>query len=353
MGGNSVTELMKEKILNGIEDEYLSEAMDYVKGYKVRKERLFILLGRMAARVAIIIVIAFSSLSIAVAAGNVPAYNLLYSLYPDIAAKLMSVNASCEDGGIRMEVEGVSINGNFAYVYISMQDLEGKRIDESIDLFDSYSIHTNADEISGCTLVDFDKQNRKAMFLITVQNMDDTPIEGEVMIFSVSKFLSGKSEMRGELTQIYLNSLSSVTETQAEEDLNIRGRSYTDGEAAEEMTKKYLCVDSTKSFVPTPGVTVTNYGFINDKLHVQVHYEDITQFDNHGYIYLTRSNTKKVLPKCSIAFWDEEKKGSYEEYIFDINSNELKECQIYGHFFTCQNLVTGNWKVKFAIENRN
>ena len=131
-----MNELIKEKILDGIEDKYLSEAMDYAKIHKVKKQRLIHVLGRMAACFAIIIGLSVSSLSIAVAAGNMAAYDVLYAIYPDIAIKLMPVNASCEDGGIRMEVEGVSIQDSCAYVYISMHDLEGKYIDESIDLFD-------------------------------------------------------------------------------------------------------------------------------------------------------------------------------------------------------------------------
>ncbi len=348
-----MNELIKEKILDGIEDKYLSEAMDYAKSHKVKKQRLISVLGRMVACFAIIIGLSVFSLSIAVAAGNMDAYDVLYARYPDIAVKLMPVNASCEDGGIRMEVEGVSIQDNCAYVYISMHDLEGKYIDESIDLFDSYSIHTNADQIGGCTLVDFDKVNRKATFLITVRNMDGTAIEGSAMIFSVSQFLTGKSEMQEELTQISLNAISEVTETQMEKCLNIRGGSYTDGYTAEEMKQEYLCVDESKLFVPTPGVTVTNYGFINDKLHVQVYYEDILQFDNHGYIYLVGRDGKEVLPGSSTAFWDEERRGSYEEYIFDISVAELSQYAIYGHFFTCQNLVKGDWEVKFTIENQN
>lgn len=348
-----MNELIKEKILDGIEDKYLSEAMDYAKIHKVKKQRLIHVLGRMVACFAIIIGLSVSSLSIAVAAGNMAAYDVLYAIYPDIAIKLMPVNASCEDGGIRMEVEGVSIQDSCAYVYISMHDLEGKYIDESIDLFDSYSIHTNADQIGGCTLVDFDSGTRKATFLITIQNMDGTPIEGSAMTFSVSQFLTGKSEIQEELTQISLDAISEVTETEREESLNIRGGSYTDGYAVEGMKQEYLCVDDSKLFVPTPGVTVTNYGFINNKLHVQVYYEDILQFDNHGYIYLVGRDGKEVLPVSSTAFWDEERKGSYEEYIFDISADEINEYAIYGHFFTCQNLVKGDWKVSFTIENQN
>ena len=348
-----MTELIKEKILDGIEDRYLSEAADHAKIHKVEKQRLISALGRMAACLAIIIGLSISSLSIAVAAGNMAAYDVLYAIYPDIAVKLMPISASCEDGGIRMGVEGVSIQDSCAYVYISMHDPEGKYIDKSIDLFDSYSIHTNADQIGGCTLVDFDEVNRKATFLITVQNMDGTPIEGSAMTFSVSRFLTGKNETQEELTQISPDAIFEVTETQREEGLNIRGGSYTDGYAVEGMKQEYLCVDESKLFVPTPGVTVTNYGFINNKLHVQVYYENIVQFDDHGYIYLVGGDGKEILPESSIAFWDEEGKGSYEEYIFDISADKINQYAIYGHFFTCRNLVEGDWKVSFTIEDQN
>ena len=37
-----MNELIKEKILDGIEDKYLSEAMDYAKIHKVKKQRLIV-----------------------------------------------------------------------------------------------------------------------------------------------------------------------------------------------------------------------------------------------------------------------------------------------------------------------
>lgn len=347
-----MTELLKEKILDGIEDKYLNEAMNYSQNHKFREKRFIAVFEKMVASVVVIIGLSFSSLVIATSAGNMTAYDVLYTLYPNIAVKLLPVNVCCEDEGIRMEVEGVSVEDDCAYVYISMQDLQGKRIDESIDLFDSYSIHTNADQIGGCSLVNFDEENRKATFLITVQHMDGTSIEGECVTFSVSKFLTGKKEIQEELTQISVDSISEVTETQTEEGLSIRGGSYADGETDEKMERKYLYVDHSKSFVPTSGVIVTNYGFINDKLHVQVHYEDILQFDNHGYIYLLDTDGNMVLPKGNRSFWDEEGKGSYEEYMFDVSAETIGKYTIHGHFFTCQNLVKGDWEVKLVIEKR-
>lgn len=346
-----MTELIKEKILGDIEDKYLKETIAYMSEEKGKKQRVITTLGRMVAGLLLIVGLSLSSLTIAVAKGSIAAYDVLYAIYPEIAAKLMPVKVSCEDSGIRMEVEGVSVQDNQAYVYISMQDMEGEYIDGSIDLYDSYRIHTNADQIGGCTLIDFDEEDRKATFLITIQNMDGSAIEGSAMTFSVSKFLAGKGEMEEELTQIPLNELSEVTEMQTGEKLNIRGASYAYGKGAEERAKEYLCVDESKRFVPTPGVTVTNYGFINNELHVQVYYEDILQFDNHGSIYLSHAERGELFPESSTAFWDEVKKGSYEEYIFNIGAEEVKEYAIYGYFVTCQTLVEGDWEVTFTVKN--
>ena len=341
-----MTELFKEKILNGMEDIYLNEAIEYE--IKRKEKRVILIFVRIAACIMIIFGVSCSSLFLAVAAGNMTAYDVLYVLYPKIAVKLTPVYESCEDEGIRMAVEGIAIQDNCAYIYISMQDLEGRGIDESIDLFDSYSIHTNADQIGGCTLIDFDEENKKATFLIVIQNMDGSPVEGSVMTFSVSKILTEKKEMQAELTQICLDAIQEVTETRTEESLDIRGGSYREGYA--EMSGKYLCVDDSKLFGPIPGVVVTNYGLVNDKLHVQVYYEDILKYDNHGYIYLSEAEGNKVLSEYSTAFWDEEKQGGYEEYIFNISTDMLEKYKVYGHFFICQNLVEGDWKVRVRIE---
>ena len=77
-----MTDLMKEKILDGIEDKYLSEAMDYVKKHNVKNPKWIRMLGKAAACLVIIMGLSVSSLSIAVAAGNMAAYNVLYSIYP-------------------------------------------------------------------------------------------------------------------------------------------------------------------------------------------------------------------------------------------------------------------------------
>ena len=108
------------------------------------------------------------SLPAAVAAGSIPAYDLLHSLFPKTAERLTPVQLSCEDNGIRMETEAVYVYGDTAEIYLSLQDLTGSRIDETTDLFDSYSIRLSGSGsgIGTCSRISFDPETGKVFFLV-------------------------------------------------------------------------------------------------------------------------------------------------------------------------------------------
>lgn len=337
---------MSEKILANIDDKFICEVLDDVrKNNKKKPYKGLNSVGRVAACLGMVLVLSTLSLSAAAAAGNATAYNILYSLYPDIAVKLAPVKATCESNGIKMEVESIYVHEEEANIYISMQDVTGDRIDETIDLFDSYSIHTNGDQVGGCAFVSYDAEDRIATFLISIRQREGNKIKGGNMTFSVSKFLSGKVEIDEKLQHISLDAIPILTDADVQTDVEIRGGSGGWG-------NKYLIPDEEQSFSPIDGVTVTAYGFVDNKLHIQVHYEDILKYDNHGYIYWRDAEGNANTKYDSVAFWDEDKVSGYEEYVYDISpEDDLSGLSAWGHFFTCNNLTTGDWKVTFPIEN--
>ena len=74
----------------------------------------------------------------------------------------------------------------------------------------------------------------------------------------------------------------------------------------------------------------------------------------HGEVYLVDNKNDTVECESTVAFWDEEEIGSYEEYIFDISpETDLEEYELYGDFVTCNSLTAGNWEVTFPLENVN
>lgn len=333
-----------ESAITNIDDKYVDETIKFLNNKSLAGKGTHTMVKRAAVCVAASLVLVFGGVTAAVMAGNAGAYAILYSIYPDIANKLVPVNVSCVDNGIKMSVEAVNVEENNVDIYISLHDIEGEMFDESVDLFDSYSIHTNADKILGCSPVSYDSEDKTATFLISI--MQDEIISGRYLSFSVSKILTGKSKLTIELPQIM----------QAEETDNVMklGDVSLRGAGGVNYTEKkndsfILKTNENQYYSPTKGVTVTAYGFVDGKLHIQTYYDDILKYDNHGSIYLKKGEDT-IYPVCNYSFWDEDRKGSFDEYIFDISLDDLQNYSIIGNFVTCDTLIEGNWKVSFPIE---
>ena len=104
------------------------------------------------------------------------------------------------------------------------------------------------------------------------------------------------------------------------------------------------------SFSPVQGAEITAAGYVDGLLHIQVHYDDILAYDNHGDVYLTDTDGKVIDALYSLSFWDESHEGSYQEYIFDIPSDSLSDYKLAGYFVTCDTLIRGDWQITFPLE---
>lgn len=336
-----------EQIISGLDNDYITEAIDY------KSDKNSMLLGgylkKVAAAALMVSLLGISGITVAAACGYTPAVEILSKLYPDFAKQLRPVNESCTDNDIEMKVEGVYVEDNVAKVYISMRDLTGDRIDETMDLFDSYSIYTDGDQIGGCEFVAYDDVNHMAYFLITLQNEKGNPIKGKYMTFRVSRFLSHKRTTDSTLAEIDLNELPLNPEIRNVDDepLYFRGGSRDSGR------NNILQYNDTQAFSPVEGVQVTAWGIMEGELHIQVYYEDISTFDNHGYILLKdlKAAEEYVYPE-TYAYFDSDRVGSYEEYVFDLGAEaDWNAYSLEAKFWTCTSLTEGNWEVAFPVEN--
>ncbi len=280
-----------------------------------------------------------------------PIYLMVYRVSPSLAQMLKPVQLSCEDNGIRMKVLSAAVYENEAAIYISLQDLtDQNRIDETSDLFDSYHINRAFDSSASCNRVSFDEKTGIATFLINISQWNDQEIGGDKITFYFTEILSNKSEFEGELTELDLNSVTEAKETQTPESFRGGGGKELDYESRFDL--KYLVPVDGGLFSPVDGVTVTNIGFVDGKLHVQLYFEDISSYDNHGYIEMCDKDGNRA-ESCNFSFWDDKKVGSYEEIIYDISPEDIKNYTAFGYFVTCKNLTEGYWQVTFPLENMN
>ena len=74
--------------------------------------------------------------------------------------------------------------------------MTGDRIDETTDLFDSYSIHTTADSMSGCESVSYDKETKtKTSIQISHEEKRLKEFKDELEAYSDEKIEELKKEI--------------------------------------------------------------------------------------------------------------------------------------------------------------
>ncbi len=281
-----------------------------------------------------------------IAGGAIPFYDILYTVSPRTAQYFKPVQMSCEDEGIRMEVVATYIHENTAEIYISMQDLEGGRIDETTDLFDSCSINTPYNSIGHCEKVSYDSETATVTFLITISHMGEQAVEGDKITFSVGQFISQKEEFDAVIPDIDLTSAEKVAAVQS---VKPRGKSFI-GEPEDEDIADVALQTNGVLCTPIAGVHVTGMGYVDDLLHIQVCYGNIMETDNHGWLFLKNKETGEENGGIgSISFLAEDGSG-YQDYIFDnVRFEDLGNYELYGMFVTSGNRTEGDWSVTFPL----
>ncbi len=321
-----------------IDDKYIEEARTkpYSRGRRPLRRVIAV-----AAAALLCVLLGVAGVSALAAADDESAYELLYSVTPGIAQMLKPVRMACEDNGVRMYVESAGVNGSEATVLVSLRDLEGDRVDETTDLFDSYSIRRPFDSSASCEMIGYNDETKTASYLVTITRTDDRNIPGGKVTFSVACFLSGKEEHTVLLP-------SDPVET--EEALLLENPPFRGGSGEDFAALSAGCVLAPGLISDlSEGVQLTAMGFIDGRLHLQVHYEDILHTDNHGFIYLLDADGNRTECVASTSFWDEENSGSYEEYVFDIGPEEYDGYTICGDFTTASRLTEGHWQVTFPL----
>ncbi len=326
--------------MDGVRDEYIAEAAMPPAKKPVRLRRAVVI----ALAAALCLMLALPAL-----AANDASYELMYALAPALAQRLKPVQLSCEDGGIEMEIVAAAAEGDTAEAYIALRDLTGNRIDETTDLFDSWSFHTPFDSSGTCELESYDEATRTALFYVRMSTMsgeDIRPEDGKIT-FSVRRFLSHKKAAEGVDLSPVISAMPDTPETQTE--MQLRGGGGPGNGFSETLIPCLVPADEPL-LIPADGAAVTGAGYVDGRLHIQVYYEDILHTDNHGFVYYIGADGETVYSDLSLSLWDEAQTGSYEEYIFDLPAEALDNVAFYGDFYTCCHLTEGNWQVTFPLE---
>ncbi len=328
--------------MSELDSKYIDEALNYKQ--KAKKPG-WIKWWAMAACLFPVFTISVPAFA---AADFDPVYNLLYTVSPTIAQKLKPVRMSCEDNGIEFTVISAYVEGSEAKIFISVKDLDGDRIDETTDLFDSFSINTPFDCSSSCENISYDTETKTATFLISISQWNEQDITGEKITFRVREILSKKQKYDAVLPDLDMNKISTAPETITPTYiLGAGGTNYS------EVEDNFHALKTTGILCsPVDGVDLTAMGYVDGKLHIQVKYENVLKTDNHGYIYFQNDKGEEIFCIASVTFsTDDEYQERYVEYVYDLSDVDLIEYEAYGYFVTSDTHIAGNWSVTFPLES--
>lgn len=301
---------------------------------------------------------------VAAAASVFPGFETFISrVGEDVRQLVQPVNLDVTQAGIRMEVIAAVHDGDTAVAYLSLQDMEGDRIDESTEL---YACGFGSSNFSFGQMVYYDAETRTATFRLERVFADD-PSQNKVTV-TVNSILSGTYSFNSVDTGLTLASIKEANPTPQTLRINTVGSVGMSHGADEAQNQKLWASLDTDSFtVLSPeepinleqpsGITLTGAGVVDDMLHVQ---HSPQGMERYSYLDLfldyPGASGETLLPSAYIEFGDVQQADdrdyySHTEYIFPLPQNVpdeevrlLASGQAYHHY------IPGNWQVTFVLD---
>ena len=354
MSARKEAEFSAESLKRIKQDVYQRAGLVTVK-LPVRSKRTRRNLGRKAGIAGSVVLALVVAAGAANASGWIDLSRVLGYIGADRVGLLKSINQSSEDQGIVMNVLGAVRDGESAEIYVSLQDKAGHRIDPTLDIYDFFVEGASS---HNAQTIHYDSRTGQATvrFLVTgkMQNR---------MTLRITSFLRGAHKDENYDPRLDLTHLLKSQSSQSYEVLkNLDGVVGMGGPKmpeAKDMDELHV-LPLNKVSVPLPGmvwIKISNIGFVDGKLHIQVNREGKMAPYNHGYFYFSDKETSSEtdydysISRGRYNNADGSWAGDYEEYVFDISSmKQLEQLKLQGYFVEYEDWVQGNWEVTFDLD---
>ena len=294
-------------------------------------------------------------------------YELMYLAPPSVAEPFTPVEIYDESIGIKLCVVAIDISGNTAKIYITLEDLTGNRIDETITI-DSYNVEGIGTAVLGSEFYGYEEDLKKATFMITIQDFENEDIKQSItdqLTFTLKEFNRENQGYGYEdkfKTPIQLESMVS--------DLN--GTKEVRAMGASGDYKKYneheVFDGPATTIVPNiepvslgvEGFNLIGAAYKDGRLHLQTEVSTGNIYNDYDYLYLVKKGEITDI-NClySVGFANYDYMPTeddtlfplrYSEYVFDIPKDEIANYDVYGMFSIEGKVVEGNWEVSFPLE---
>lgn len=307
--------------------------------------------------------------AVPVMAAHVPAVAVvLEQLSPELARMLVPVELSCTDNGIRMQVEAVVQSEEEILAYLTVQDLEADRVDETLDLYDyvidGYHTFTH-------NMVSYDAEQKKALLELRAYHGDLAAPSKTVL--QVNSFLS--KEQVYEQVPVAVQGAAERPETMQVQSTGGGGELFAElAKLSDEeglLDIQVLKPGEAQALREDIGfVQITGIGYVDGVLHIQTRWDD--SVDNHGYLTARTADGREVYASNASFYLNADylnadylnvdgtpastlgegaDRQSYIEYEFAIPPEELAQWQISATLFAEHCYTEGHWKVSFRADS--
>ena len=277
------------------------------------------------------------------AAKNDDVKDFLWYISPDLAALLEPIESTVEHGGIKMDIVSAMQDEDMAVVYVTMQDLEKNRIDETLDIYDYFMTKGRSFTVER---MGYDATTKTALVRFMSFNGSST----DNFKLKIRSFLSDKSVLEDVAFPL---DLQDVKEQQTEllPDDTIRG---VGGESPEGDVYVLPAGNLKIQTQLYDRMKITNIGLHHDKLYVQTEWS-VNNAIEHAEFYLVNQAGQKIDATVNYSY-GRDKQGTpiyaynYQEDVFDVKDIDLAAYELQAKIYTAGQYVEGDWEATFKLE---
>ena len=259
--------------------------------------------------------------------------------------ELIPVGESVEKNGVRIEMISGLVRGTDAWIYYTVEDLEGKYDDCSLDV----SLRSNIGDLEWYApkTLYHDLKAHKYYNLVHVHYEDMVNTNEREIILTLDGLyflqtgwadLSGlAAECNGEAKNV-----TTAPSDVCHSDYQHEGRDLTEEE------KKILDCSEPMNLQVAPGITVNGIGWIDGKLHVQLKMDS----NDYRYAYLLMDGQEYYFADRNLSYsplrWYTGS-TSYEEYVLNYKPEEAEQLKLSVQATYTKEAKYGFWDIKFPL----